>query len=1345
MSEIVRPSGVRIRVDDDVVVHDNPEQAPEASARRRRSRRSMTTAGATTRADAQPSDETAALIAALEQDDMTLVDAIDLEPSATTPRRRRSGGELAPSSVALDVPVGEGEEAVLLVEEDGVYRWLYGEALAAATAADGDDAAAGGPRRRRRGEAAPVRTKHFAIELTLDDGESPDAGARLRRTRRGLFGRTILGKAIVFVFRFAARKAVGAIVRRKERHIEPGLVALTTKGGTRFPRFDFATHAGALPTDRPLKVLLFVHGTFSSTLGSYGWLDMTPAGHAFLEAAHREYDLVFGYDHRTLSETPRENADQIHEALAAIPSTGGAPRIDAIGYSRGGLVLRTLVEEVIPEHAQDVPLEVGRCVFVASTHAGTALASRKNVHRLVDTYTNLAVGTCRGVALIPGATPWAMLASTILSGLGEIVKDLAEWALEDGGIPGLAAMEPDGQVVQRLNERLAQDGTVRDYHVIQSTFDVDLAAMSAMPGAIDGFVAKLKDRVTDRLMQEANDLVVDVESMTAIGGDPRKFVKAVHDFGKNASVHHTNYFVQAATVAQLGTWLGLPAATVASGGARRRSRSRGAATAEPTAAGMATALVFADADEPIAALLDRLHAAPETEYAIVVRNGGMHYAFTPDEVVAAAMTTLVGQRRTDASVHETLDLHEWGVTPRAAGEAPGTTDRAHPASASSARRVVLDEHGARVVGVLPSREDAVDPARTLYPDAARAERQEELDLLVRPLPMSPPPASIGEGWAGAEPPMAALPPSAMLPDTDDDSGSGGGRRRRGSRGGSGGGSGGSSSGSSSGSSGSSGGTAVKAKPTPVNTYTPHAGGTTVALHFQAAYDAAWHAGEDAAVEVTLSREQLIELTRDIAVEGEAVQADAAIPLTVHLLVRENAVVQGESSVEVEVPSPGTPTTIPFTVRPTAAGRVALSVEIWQNRTRLGGLQFATKASPAMKKPAKAKRIPGATLLAKGSASPVATRLPVDVLRVSEDPSLPAAGAAIRYDVSYEGVTADPRVRGHGFSEQLRKERREFVDAIYARIQDRWEEHKADAEAFARDLRATGLELWNAIVPRRVQELLWERRDRLTSLQVLSTEAYVPWELVFLNEPGARRAHAEGRFLGELGLTRWIYGAEGTGFAPETLKWGRMTVVQPDYARAGDRLPAAKAEADALVKAYKATRADATMKAVLDLVADGTSWDVLHYCGHGEADAGTIEEASLLLQTTIVDGEEKHDRVYASTVMAEGHLRADGDVTSPGHIVVLNACQVGRSGESLVGLGGFAQAFVASGAGLFVAPLWSVGDELASTFCRTFYERLVAGDTVAEATRAARTAARDAGDATWISYAVYGEPTARLVT
>lgn len=69
-----------------------------------------------------------------------------------------------------------------------------------------------------------------------------------------------------------------------------------------------------------------------------------------------------------------------------------------------------------------------------------------------------------------------------------------------------------------------------------------------------------------------------------------------------------------------------------------------------------------------------------------------------------------------------------------------------------------------------------------------------------------------------------------------------------------------------------------------------------------------------------------------------------------------------------------------------------------------------------------------------------------------------------------------------------------------------------------------------------------------------------------------------------------------------------------------------------------------------------------------------------------------------------------------------------------------------GAGVFISSLWSIFDDPAELFTETLYRSLLNGNTLAEATVAARDACGHdaAGDATWLAYVVYGNPCARFV-
>jgi CHAT domain-containing protein len=120
------------------------------------------------------------------------------------------------------------------------------------------------------------------------------------------------------------------------------------------------------------------------------------------------------------------------------------------------------------------------------------------------------------------------------------------------------------------------------------------------------------------------------------------------------------------------------------------------------------------------------------------------------------------------------------------------------------------------------------------------------------------------------------------------------------------------------------------------------------------------------------------------------------------------------------------------------------------------------------------------------------------------------------------------------------------------------------------------------------------------------------------------------------------------------------------------------------------------------------------------------------------------REYLSATTVEETAELAGE-DGAGPLVVLNACQIGISGEELSSLGGFARAFLEAGAQAFVSCLWSVQGRPSRIFVETLYNRLLEGDSIGEAAVRARTAARTDDDpATWLGFIIYARPDAKFV-
>ncbi len=349
---------------------------------------------------------------------------------------------------------------------------------------------------------------------------------------------------------------------------------------------------------------------------------------------------MIGFDHRTLAEDPKQNAEQILAALAFLPANS---QIDGVAFSRGGLVYRALAEQVAPVIRPD--LSFGRAVFVACTNSGTLLAEPDNWKTLADLYTNVGVAGGRALSLL--ASPMAgTVVTQAIKLLGGFVKALPELAIEDRKVPGLAAMEPDGPFVQELN---ALPSPIDRYYAVVSDFEPRIDLAHGITGGLAKFLA---DRLMDRLLGEANDLVVNNASMTRFGEDEVLDSAQVHTFAPGETIYHTIYFLSPNLPDLLAAWLMPPLETAA--------RNGGPPEPPPM-------------PEPDPVPSSVVPPPPEFERAVTA-NGGGRRSIPADEPEAASFAPApVGAGPPAAAPREIVPCHfaaEMNPTPRLGNVAP---------------------------------------------------------------------------------------------------------------------------------------------------------------------------------------------------------------------------------------------------------------------------------------------------------------------------------------------------------------------------------------------------------------------------------------------------------------------------------------------------------------------------------------------------------------------------------------------------------------------------------------------------------------------------------------------------
>src|SRR5688572_30116544 len=317
-----------------------------------------------------------------------------LEPAPAT-----RGGETAATSIDLSYDLEPGQTAVLAIRQPSGALTFHPPVQSIG-----------------RGMRGPSQVR-FQVHLR-------------QTATRGLIG-TAIKAIVVKVAKVGADKAVSFLLPRlvaaverelwRKRGLKEGWLKVTKE----------TLAAGKLQPGKPIspdRSLLFIHGTFSNAASAYRRL----AESDFFERVRSTYaDRMFAFDHFSLSRTLEDNARMLLEALPEQATT-----FDVITHSRGGLVLRNLVERGTHFGELSRRFKPGRVVLVASPNDGTPLATPSRWDDTVGWIANL-------LELFPD-NPFTTGSAFVANGLVWLANHAS------GDIPGLHSMDGDGDPIAAI-------------------------------------------------------------------------------------------------------------------------------------------------------------------------------------------------------------------------------------------------------------------------------------------------------------------------------------------------------------------------------------------------------------------------------------------------------------------------------------------------------------------------------------------------------------------------------------------------------------------------------------------------------------------------------------------------------------------------------------------------------------------------------------------------------------------------------------------------------------------------------------------------------------------------------
>jgi len=313
---------------------------------------------------------------------------------------------------------------------------------------------------------------------------------------------------------------------------------------------------GVAPSaDKP--ILVFIHGTASSSEGSFGKLwspDNKPGARLRAQLNEKYADNVYALEHKTLTISPIDNALMLADSLP------DKAELNLVSHSRGGLVGELLclgqrdksVDPLTPDFLERLfdkskDRTLGELYgFEKRLPEGypAQLSTLKKLLVLLDKkqfkITRFVRVACpaRGTTLVSGRLDRWLSVLQFLTASNDAIDFLlgvVKERTDPRTLPGLEAMLPGSALISLLN-----------YPQLKVSAD-----LSVIAGDIEGDSTwgRMKWQLADWFFDSDHDLVVNTGSM--YGGIGRQQSSARFAFDQGKEINHFNYFINERTIGLL--------------------------------------------------------------------------------------------------------------------------------------------------------------------------------------------------------------------------------------------------------------------------------------------------------------------------------------------------------------------------------------------------------------------------------------------------------------------------------------------------------------------------------------------------------------------------------------------------------------------------------------------------------------------------------------------------------------------------------------------------------------------------------------------------------------------------